>query len=273
MNPPSAPPLTPGARLVAPPLLVLLAACSVLLARPAALEAQGTRFLRQPDVSAERIAFVHANDVWVVGRNGGDAVRITSAEGAETDPHFSPDGQWIAFTGEYGGNPDVYVVPATGGQPERLTWHPGEDAVQGWTPDGRVLFRSGRDGVPTRLWRFYTVPITGGLPEPLALPQAYEGEMSGDGRWIAYQEIGLWDPEWRNYRGGQAQPVGLVSTETWDRVTPPWVGERHLAPVWLDGKVYYLSERDWAGNVWSFDPATGEERQLTRHADFDVKSL
>ncbi len=273
MNPTSAPPLTPGTRLVTIPLLVLLAACSVLLARPAALEAQGTRFLRQPDVSPERIAFVHANDVWVVGRNGGDAMRMTSAEGAETDPHFSPDGQWIAFTGEYGGNADVYVVPATGGQPERLTWHPGEDAVQGWTPDGRVLFRSGRDGVPTRLWRFYTVPTTGGLPEPLALPQAYEGEMSGDGRWIAYQEIGLWDPEWRNYRGGQAQPVGLVSMETWERVTPPWEGERHLAPVWLDGKVYYLSERDWAANVWSFDPATGEERQLTQHADFDVKSL
>jgi tricorn protease len=257
----------------APRVVLIVAAAALALFVPNSAEAQGTRFLRQPDVSADRIAFVHANDIWVVGRDGGDAVRLTSSEGAETDPHFSPDGAWIAFTGQYGGNTDVYVMPAAGGQPERLTWHPGEDAAQGWTPDGRVVFRSGRDGVPTRLWQLYTVATTGGLPEPIALPQAYEGEMSEDGAWIAYQEIGLWDPEWRNYRGGQAQPVGIVSTSTWERTTPPWEGERHLAPVWLDGRVYYMSERDWAANVWSFDPATGEERQLTRHADFDVKSL
>ncbi|MEX2466299.1 MAG: PDZ domain-containing protein, partial [Gemmatimonadota bacterium] len=246
---------------------------SAPLVLPLPVAAQETRFLRQPDVSAEHIAFVHANDIWVVGRNGGEAVRLTSSEGAETDPHFSPDGAWIAFTGQYAGNTDVYVMLVTGGQPERLTWHPGEDVAQGWTPDGQVIFRSGRDGVPTRLWQLYTVPTTGGLPDAIALPQAYEAEMSEDGAWIAYQEIGLWDPEWRNYRGGQAQPVGIVSTSTWERTTPPWEGERHLAPVWMDGRVYYMSERDWAANVWSFDPATGEERQLTRHADFDVKSL
>lgn len=274
----SAAPRRPSTPCPARPTLARRFTTLVLAGSAAALitvdvSAQGTRFLRQPDVSADRIAFVHANDVWTVGRDGGDALRLTSSEGAETDPHFSPDGRWIAFTGEYGGNADVYVVPATGGQPERLTWHPGEDAVQGWTPDGQVLFRSGRDGVPTMLWRFYTVPVDGGLPEPLALPQAYEGEMSADGDWITYQEIGLWDPEWRNYRGGQAQPAAIVSTATWERTTAPWEGERHLAPVWMDGRIYYMSERDWAANVWEFDPATGQERQLTRHADFDVKSL
>jgi tricorn protease len=97
--------------------------------------------------------------------------------------------------------------------------------------------------------------------------------MSADGAWLAYQEIGYWDPEWRNYRGGQAQPVSVVSTESWERLTPPWEGERQMAPVWMDGVVYYMSERDWASNVWSFNPQTGEENQLTFHADFDVKSL
>ena len=235
--------------------------------------AQGTRFLRQPDVSATHIVFVHANDLWLTGRDGGDAVRLTSSEGAETDPAFSADGQWIAFSGQYGGNTDVYLMPATGGQPRRLTWHPAADVVQGWTPEGEILFQSGRDAVPTRLWKFYTVPPDGGLPEPLALPQAYLGGMSGDGEYLAYQEIGYWDPEWRNYRGGQAQPIGIVSTADWERTTPSWEGERHMDPVWMDGVVYYMSERDWASNVWSFDPRTGTERQLTRHADFDVKSL
>ena len=251
----------------------LLLAALGAFALPLSGVAQGTRLLRDPDVGPEQIAFVHANDIWFVDREGGDAWRLTSAEGAETDPAFSPDGRWIAFTGQYGGDTDVYVVSAEGGQPTRLTWHPTTDVAQGWTPDGRVLFRSSRMGQPTKLWRFFTVSPEGGHPEPLALPQAYEGEMSDDGRWIAYQEIGLWDPGWRNYRGGQAQPVAAVSTDTWERSTAPWQGERHLGPVWLDGVVYYMSERDWASNVWSWDPATGEERQLTHHADFDVKSL
>ena len=250
---------------------VLLAVATA--ATPAAVQAQGSRFLHQPDVSASHIVFVHANDLWIVARGGGDAVRLTSSEGAETDPAFSADGRWIAFSGQYGGNTDVYVMPSTGGQPERLTWHPAEDVVQGSTPDGEILFQSSRDAVPTMLWKFYTVPPGGGLAVPLALPQGYRGEMSADGAWLAYQEIGYWDPEWRNYRGGQAQPISVVSTSTWDRSTPPWEGERQMEPVWMDGAVYYLSERDWAGNVWSFDPGTGTEQQLTRHADFDVKSL
>jgi tricorn protease len=253
---------------------VLLAVVAVTVAFPAvAADEVGTRLLRDPDVGPEQIAFVHANDIWLAPRDGGNAVRLTSGEGAETDPAFSPDGSWIAFTGEYGGNEDVYVVPATGGQPQRLTWHPGDDVVQGWSADGGVLFRSGRAGRPTREWQLYEVSLDGGLPQPLALPQAWAGEMSADGALLATQEVGFWDPEWRNYRGGQAQPISIVATDDWQRTTPPWEGERQMAPVWLDGVVYYISERDWAANVWSYDPATGEEEQRTFHADFDVKSL
>ena len=249
---------------------ILFATASLTL--PAALEAQ-TRFLRQPSVSATEIAFVHANDIWVVSRGASEARRLTSAEGAETEPAFSPDGRWIAFTGEYGGNQDVYLVEASGGQPERLTWHPSADVVQGWTPDGDILFRSGREAVPTRLWTFYTVGAEGGLPERSRLHQAYQGEMSDDGAYYAYQEIELWDPGWRNYRGGQAQPIRVVSTSSLDLEHPSWEGERHLDPTWMGETVFYLSERDWASNVWAYDPATGQDRQLTFHADFDVMSL
>ena len=237
------------------------------------LRAQGTRLLRDPDIGPSHIVFAHANDLWLTSRDGGEAFRLTSDIGNERGPSFSPDGNWIAFTAQYSGNTDVYIVSARGGEPRRLTWHPGADVAQGWTPNGEVMFQSGREGQPTRLWKFFTVSTTGGLPKPLAVPQAYQGEMSSDGKWLAYQEIQLWDPEWRNYRGGQAQAISVVSTDTWDHKTPAWEGERQLAPVWMNGVVYYLSERDWASNVWSYDPRSGRDRQLTHHADFDVKSL
>ncbi len=173
------PSLTPLFRmsLLAPGLLGLLAFPGLENG-----SAQGTRMLRSPTVSSTHIAFVTANDLWIVGREGGDARRLTSAVGAETSPHFSPDGDWIAFTGQYEGNTDVYVVPASGGDPARLTWHPGADVAMGWTPDGsHVLFQSGREGHPTASGKFFTVPVEGGFPKALPIPRADNGGMSADG--------------------------------------------------------------------------------------------
>lgn len=236
--------------------------------------AQGTRLLRQPTISNQSIVFVYANDLWLVDRGGGRANRLTSNEGGETSPHFSKDGKMIAFTGQYDGNADVYVIPATGGEPKRLTWHPGGDNVTGWTPDGKVLFSSGREGKPTQESKFYKVSVEGGMPEPLSVPRGVDGQVSADGKMIAYQQISFWDPEWRNYRGGQAKPIWIMDMKNYDlKMTPRTDNERHTSPVWLNGIVYYLSERDFANNIWSFNPKTGENEQLTFHTDFDVKNL
>lgn len=246
----------------------------LMLTLTAELFAQGTQLLREPTISENSIVFVHANDLWKVDRTGGDAVRLTSNIGGETKPHFSPDGSMIAFTGQYDGNSDVYVIPADGGSPQRLTWHPGPDEVTGWTPDGEILFRSTRTARPTQLNRIWKVNIEGDMPEPLPIPRAATGEMSEDGRYLAYNPITFWDPEWRNYRGGQAQPIWIVDLESFELVqTPRTDNERHTDPVWLDGKVFYLSERDFANNIWSFNPENGEEQQWTFHSDFDAKSL
>ncbi|HAJ75775.1 MAG TPA: protease [Gammaproteobacteria bacterium] len=251
-------------------LLILIAA----LGFGGAALADGTQLLRQPTVSDDNIAFVHANDLWIVGREGGNARRLTTAEGGETDPKFSPDGAMIAFTAQYHGNRDVYVVSAQGGEPARLTWHPGDDTVMGWTADGsEILFRSPRKTEPTRLWTFFTVPLEGGLPEAMAIPQAYDGEISEDGRFVAYQEIGFWDPEWRNHRGGQAKPISIVDLQNYERILTPRDRERHMSPVWMDGQIYYLSEADWASNIWRFNPDTGANEQLSFHWQFDVKDL
>src|SRR5204862_4044275 len=160
----------------------ILAVCAVVVltmttfaGRPAA-NGEPTKMLRMPTVSATQIGFAYANNIWTVERGGGTARRLTSFQGQTTNPHFSPDGKWIAFSGEYAGNVDVYLVSADGGEPKRLTWHPGADSVQGWMPDGKsIVFASGRaSAAPSAAPRFWTVPVEGGVEQPLPLPRAYQ---------------------------------------------------------------------------------------------------
>ncbi|MEL6672590.1 MAG: PDZ domain-containing protein [Bacteroidota bacterium] len=238
------------------------------------LQAQGTQLLRQPTISESSVVFVYANDLWKASREGGDAIRLTSNEGQESLPHFSDDGKMIAFSAQYDGNTDVYVMPVEGGSPQRLTYHPGGDFVQGWTPDGKVLFRSGRTSRPTQTSRLYTVGMDGGLPEAIGVPRAAFGEISPNGRFVAYTPITSWDPEWRNYRGGQAMPIWIVNLRNKKLVrTPQTDRERHLDPVWCGDEVFFLSERDYASNIWAFNMKSEEVRQITTHKQFDVKSL
>src|ERR1043166_3312423 len=167
-----------------------------------------TRMLRTPTVSATQIAFAYAQNIWVVPRAGGAARRVTSFQGQTSNPHFSPDGKWIDFSGQYAGNEDVYVVSADGGEPKRLTWHPGGDSVQGWTPDGKsIMFSSTRaTWSPSGAPRFWTVPVAGGVGQPMPIPRGFQGKISDDGSHIAYRMNNSWDDERRNYRGGQNRP-------------------------------------------------------------------
>ncbi len=235
---------------------------------------QGTQLLRQPTVSNNEIVFVYANDLWKTSINGGNAVRLTSNDGYEMSPHFSKDGKRIAFTAQYDGNYDVYVIPSEGGQPKRLTYHSAFDAVQGWTPENKILFRSNREGRPTQTNKFFTIGMGDSFPKALDIPRAAYGEISADGKHVAYTPITSWDPEWRNYRGGQAMPIWVVNLKTKELITTSQpTKERHLDPVWHNGIVYFLSERDYTSNIWSFNPNTKEEKQMTFHKKFDVKSL
>ncbi len=245
-----------------------------LLLATAPLSAQ-TRMLRSPTVSATQIAFAYANNIWVVDKAGGTARRLTSFQGQTSNPHFSPDGKWIAFSAEYGGNLDVYVVPAEGGEPRRLTWHPSPDLAQGWTPDGKsVLFTSTRaTWAPSAAPRFWTVPAEGGVPQALPIPRGYQGKISPDGKRIAYRMNNSWDEERRNYRGGQNRPVWIVDLSTYELQSPPWTDSKDVDPVWVGDVVYFISDRDGVANVWAFDTRAKQLSQVTHFTDFDVKTL
>jgi tricorn protease len=230
-----------------------------------------TRLLREPTISASDVAFAHGGDLWIVGREGGDARRLTSTPAVESNPHLSPDGRWLAFTSNRGGNPDVYVMPIDGGDPRRLTWHPGSDAARGWTPDGReVLFASDREAAPTPFDRLWTIPVTGGTPTRIAAPMATRGSFAADGRRLVYDRVDRWDVEWRNYRGGQNTPLTILDLGTLDETMLPNELTTDTRPVWLGGTIFFLSDRDYATNVWAYDPATRAARQVTRFKDADV---
>jgi tricorn protease len=254
---------------------IAVSSIALLLRSPIAANGKGTRLLRSPTISSTEIAFAYANNIWIVDRSGGVARRLTSFQGQTSNPHFSPDGKWIAFSGEYAGNIDVYVIPVEGGEPKRLTWHPGADNVQGWTPDGKsVMFASARaTSAPSAAPRFWTVPAAGGVEEPLALPRGYQGKISADGTHIAYRMNNSWDEERRNYRGGQNRPVWIVDLKTFDLVSPPWTDSKDMDPAWVADTVFFISDRDGVANVWSFEPQSKKLAELTHFTDFDVKTL
>jgi tricorn protease len=165
--------------------------------------------LRFPSVSRTQIAFNYGGDLWIVGREGGEARRLTSSMGAQTSPYFSPNGEWIAFSGDYDGNRDVYLVAASGSVPRRITFHPAADIVRGWTPDGkRVLFSSSRSFEVTRD-EFYTTSIDGGFPTQLPLPSGEGASFSPDGTHLAYVPHFVFEPQWKRYTGGQTTPIWI----------------------------------------------------------------
>ncbi|MEO9047624.1 MAG: PDZ domain-containing protein [Gemmatimonadaceae bacterium] len=250
-------------------------------------EAGGTRLLRRPTVSSTLIAFEYAADIWTVPRTGGPAHRITATTSVESNPFFSPDGNWIAYTATVAGNADVYVVPAVGGEPRRLTYNPGADYVRGWTPDGRrVLFASTRATLPTpagnSFFRLWTVSVDGGMPEAIPLPRAFTGSYSADGKRMAYQPLsielfaGAWGEDqgsqWRRYRGGRTQPIHVVNLGDYSETTLPWTDSNDTGPMWIGNAVYFLSDRDKVVNLYSYDLDSKKLTQLTHYTDFDIMS-
>ena len=158
----------------------------LILATTVVADDGGTRLLRYPDIHGDTVVFAYGGDLWTASTDGGNASRLTAHPGQEVFPRFSPDGQWIAFTGQYDGDEQVYVIPSTGGEPKQLTWYPAQgplpprwgydNLVFGWTRDGdAVFFRSLRDAGGGSEGRLYTVPVTGGLPTALPMPHQAPG--------------------------------------------------------------------------------------------------
>src|SRR5271157_3142796 len=250
-----------------------------------AQEAQEGRLLRFPDIYKDKIAFMYGGDLWLTSSSGGTARRITSHPGRELFPKFSPDGKWLAFTGQYDGNFNVYAMPSEGGQPKQLTFYQGQaqqlsdrmgvlNQVIGWTPDSKnIVFLSRRDASNGWTKRPFTVSIGGGLPQPMPMDEGGLLSFSADGTKIAYNRIFRNFRQWKRYTGGLAQDITIydIKNNVVDAVIP------HMEyvdtfPMWHGNTIYFTSDRGPGHrlNLYSYDQGSKQIEQLTKFDEFDV---
>ncbi len=251
--------------------MVVLSSIVLLGLAGGGLAADPPLLLQQPTLSRTQLVFAFAGDLWTVGREGGVAERLTTGVGIEKDPHFSPDGSLIAFTGQYDGNTDVFVVDGAGGVPRRLTHHPAADEVVGWTPDGkRVVFRSTRlSSVPVP--RLFTVGLAGGFPAELPLPTGTEASFSAAGDRLAYVPTAQWQRAWKRYRGGQTTPVWLVDLADLKVEKIPRDNSNDSQPMWVGDKVYFLSDRNGPVTLFAYDTRTKTVTPAVANDGLDLK--
>jgi tricorn protease len=242
-----------------------------------------TKLLRFPDIHGETVVFSYAGDLWKAPAAGGTAVRLTAHPGQELFAKFSPDGQWIAFTGQYDGDEQVYVIPVAGGEPKQLTWYPAQgpltprggydNQVYGWTPDGkRVLFRSLRDADGGRTeTALYTVAVEGGLPVKLPMPTSGAGDYSPDGARLIYSPLFRDFRTWKRYEGGWAQNLYIYTLAS-NQVTPVAHSPRtERDPMWIGNAIYFVSDRTGTLNLYRYDIASQGVTQLTQSTSWDVR--
>src|SRR5438552_74377 len=245
---------------------------------------QEARLMRFPDIYKDKVVFMYGGDLWLASTSGGAARRITTNPGRELFPKFSPDGKWIAFTGQYDGNFNVYVMPAEGGQPTQLTFYQGSaqqlsdrmgihNEVVTWTPDSnRIVFLSRRDAQNGWIKRPFTVSIDGGLPQPLPIDQGGLVSYSPDGTKIAYNMIFRNFRQWKRYTGGLAQAITIYDLKNNTSEDIPHTEWTDSFPMWHENTIYFTSDRgpEHHFNLYSYDVASKQVEQLTKFADWDV---
>jgi tricorn protease len=241
-----------------------------------------TRLLRFPDVHGDKVVFTYAGDLWTASTSGGTATRLTAHPGLELFAKFSPDGKWIAFTGQYDGDEQVYVIPSTGGVPRQLTFYPAEgplparwgydNQVYGWTPDSKaILFRSLRDTFTTADCRLYTVPAEGGPSKVLPMPKSGAGAFSPDGQKVIYSPLFRDFRTWKRYQGGWQQDLYIYDLKTAALEPIANSPRTEREPMWIGSKIYFSSDRTGTFNIYEYDPASKKVKALTTSTKWDTR--
>jgi len=232
----------------------------------------GPLLMRHPTVNKTSIVFSFAGDLWTVKHDGGNAIRLTTSLGAEQNPHFSPDGTMVAFTGQYAGNDDVYVMPAEGGEPKRLTFHPRPDIAVGWSPDSKSVLFNSATSTTIALPQLYSVPASGGIQNLLELPSGSQASFSPDGGHLAYNPGVKWQNAWKRYRGGQTSKIWIADMADSKVKEIPRNNSNDSHPMWVGDKIYFLSDRKGPTTLFCYDTKSGKVTECLSNDGFEMKS-
>ena len=232
-------------------------------------------YLRFPTLHADTITFVTDDDLWQVPTCGGVARRLTAGLSEPSTPCVSPDGRWLAFIGRDEHHPEVYVMPAEGGPAKRLTWLGPDTQVRGFTPNGDILFVSTHGQPFFRNHRAFTISPEGGAPQQLPLGQvnhlAY-GPMTSTGQPVVIGR-NTGDPaRWKRYRGGTAGHLWIDATGAGQFRRMSELQGNITSPMWLGARIYFLSDFEGVGNLYSCLPSCLPEgadvQRHTAHTEF-----
>ena len=229
-------------------------------------------YYRYPTIYQDRVVFAAEGDLWEVSSKGGLARRLTSHEGEEMMPRFSPDGKWIAFAAHYDGDMDVYVMPSNGGEIKRLTYRPGPDLPVAWTPDSKNVVLMSRRLYQHWNWFLYKAPLEKkGKLERLHVGYGAALSFSPDGKQVAFNRSFREFRTWKRYTGGWAQDiwVGDVAKQHFRKLTKFPGTDVH--PMWYRDRIYFVSDRSGIRNLFSIGLEDKFVLQHTFHTIWDVR--
>jgi len=229
-----------------------------------------TGYLRFPTISADTVAFVSEDDLWTVPAEGGVARRLTANLAETSRPRLSPDGAMVAFTSREEDHPEVWCMPSAGGPARRLTHLGGAITnVVGWSPDGRIAAVSTAEQ-PFRRWSMpLLVDATTGELERLRLGPVREMSWAPDGQGLVLGRYALDPARWKRYRGGTAGQlwVDRSGDGSFRRILAD--NDADLAhPLWVGGRIYFISDHEGVGNLYSVRPTGSDLRRHTDHVEF-----
>lgn len=261
----------------------LILASGLTVAQNAAGAENGeARLMRFPATNGSEIVFSYAGDLYTVPVNGGEARRLTSHEGYEIFPRFSPDGKNIAFTGQYDGNTEVYLIPSKGGEPKRLTFTATNsrddlgdrmgpnNMVITWSPDGKEIVYRNRtgSGFEGKLW---TISPQGGMSKRIPLPEGGFASFSPDGKKMAYNRVMREFRTWKYYRGGMADDIWVYDPEKKSVENITSNVAQDIIPMWIGDEIYFISDRDRTMNLFAYNTRTKQTRKVTDYTEYDIK--
>ena len=244
----------------------------LLILIPPSVFSQGFEgYYRTPEIYGNTVVFSAEGDLWTVSLSGGLAQRLTTHAEEERWPSISPDGKTIAFSASYEGPTEVYTMPITGGLPVRWTYESDASIVNCWTPDGKIAYDTRAFAtLPNR--QLVTIDPKTKEKYRIPLSQASEASFDSSGNTVYFVRPSYHGNVTKRYKGGTARQIWKFTYGSKEaiKLTTDYAGESHH-PMWYNGRVYFITDRDGIMNIWSIDENGNDLKQHTNHTGFDIR--